>query len=246
MARSLKKGPFADKDLMKKVKKVIKIVIPQENSTQYPISTTGKYFYPEIPASFDAAERENATIGLVSENQGIPASEQVSAGVGYPGDPAKYAKTIELEYGAALKGVHRLVDGETRLYDNAISHLTVGRDEWTLVGTIVKPADGNGGYRFITSNDYFCNYTPQVYMHRAEIVQEGEFVNATWGDTFADLDKGWYTFNDVKGHWAEVTETKIANNTFVCDEDAYLLLPIQMHISLRRMIGLQMESFSAQ
>ena len=32
---------------------------------------------------------------------------------------------------------------------------------------------------------------------------------------------------NVKGHWAEVTETKIANNTFVCDEDAYLLLPIQ-------------------
>ena len=162
----------------------LKIIIPEENSTQYPISTTGKYFYPEIPASFDASDRENATIGLVSENQGIPASEQVSAGV--PGDPAKYAKTIELEYGAALKGVHRL-DG---LYDEAISHMTVGRDEWTLVGTIVKPSDENGDYRFITSNDYFCNYTPQVYMHRAEIVQEGEFVNATWGDTFADLDKG--------------------------------------------------------
>ncbi|MBR2493126.1 MAG: T9SS type A sorting domain-containing protein, partial [Paludibacteraceae bacterium] len=164
----------------------LKIIIPQENSTQYPISTTGKYFYPEIPASFDATERENTTIGLVSETKGIPASEQVSAGVGYPGDPAKYAKTIELEYGAALKGVHRL-DGR---YDEAISHMTVGRDEWTLVGTIVKPADGNGGYRFITSNDYFCNYTPQVYMHQAEIVQEGEFANATWGDTFADLDKG--------------------------------------------------------
>lgn len=169
----------------------LKIVIPQENSTQYPISTTGKYFYPKIPASFDASDRENATIGLVSETMGIPASEQVSAGVGDSNDPPiKYAETIELEYGAALKGVHRLVDGETRRYDNAISHLTVGRDEWTLVGTIVKPSDGNGGYRFITSNDYFCNYTPQVYMHQAEIVQEGEFANATWGDTFADLDKG--------------------------------------------------------
>ena len=164
----------------------LKIVIPQENSTQYPISTTGKYFYPKIPASFDAIERENATIGLVSETKGIPANEQVSAGVGYPGDPAKYAKTIELEYGAALKGVHRL----NGLYDEAISHMTVGRNEWTLVGTIVKPSDGNGDYRFITSNDYFCNYTPQVYMHKAEIIQEGEFVNATWGDTFADLDKG--------------------------------------------------------
>ena len=168
----------------------LKIVIPQENSTQYPISTTGKYFYPEIPASFDAIERENATVGLVSETKGIPASEQVSAGV--PSDPTKYAKTIELEYGAALKGVHRLWDKSAKKfrYDEAISHMTVGRDEWTLVGTIVKPSDGNGDYRFITSNDYFCNYTPQVYMHKAKIVQEGEFVNATWGDTFADLDKG--------------------------------------------------------
>ena len=160
----------------------LKIIIPQENSTKYPVSSTGKYFYPEIPADFDAGKRKTA-------NE-IPTGEQVTAGLGYSAEPTQYAKTIELEYGAALKGVHRLVDGETRRYDNAISHLTVGRDEWTLVGTIVKPADGNGGYRFITSNDYFCNYTPQVYMHQAEIVQEGEFTNATWGDTFADLDKG--------------------------------------------------------
>ena len=163
----------------------LKVVIPQENTKIYPKPTTGKYNYAIIPTEFSSDKRDDT---------GIPAEEQVSAGVGMnQGDPIKYAQTIELEYGAALKGVENLVDkndNENRYYGEAISHLIVGRDEWTLVGTIVKPSDGNGDYRFITSNDYFCNYTPQVYMHQAEIVQEGEFVNATWGDTFADLDKG--------------------------------------------------------
>ena len=163
----------------------LKVVISQENTKLYPKPSTGKYNYAIIPTEFSSDKREDT---------GIPAEEQVSAGVGMnQGEPTKYAQTIELEYGAALKGVENLVDkndNENRYYGEAISHLIVGRDEWTLVGTIVKPSDGNGDYRFITSNDYFCNYTPQVYMHQAEIVQEGEFVNATWGDTFADLDKG--------------------------------------------------------
>lgn len=165
----------------------LKIVIPQENSTQYPISTTGKYFYPEIPVSFDAAARQNATIGLVNETTGIPANEQVSAGVGYPGTPAKYADNIELEYGAALKGVERLNSGE--LYNSATTNLTVNRSEWTLVGMVVKPADGNGSYRNVISNDYFLNYEPLVYMHKAEIVQEGDYVSTKWGTSFKDLDK---------------------------------------------------------
>lgn len=168
----------------------LKIVIPQENSTKYPISTTGKYFYPEIPASFDANEREKATVGLVSKDQGIPASEQVSAGVGY-GDPERYADNIELEYGAALKGVERLkpLNSTTLLYNSATTNLTVNRSEWTLVGMVVKPADGNGGYRNVISNDYFLNYTPLVYMHQAEIVQEGDYVATKWGTSFKDLDK---------------------------------------------------------
>lgn len=29
---------------------------------------------------------------------------------------------------------------------------------------------------------------------------------------------------NVKGHWAKVTETKIATNTVICDEDAYIIL----------------------
>ena len=164
----------------------LKIVIPQENSTKYPISTTGKYFYPEIPASFDADEREKATVGLVSNNKGIPANEQVSAGVGYNGDPERYADNIELEYGAALKGVERLNSG--KLYNSATTNLTVNRSEWTLVGMVVKPADGNG-YRNVISNDYFLNYEPLVYMHQAEIVQEGEYVSTKWGTSFKDLDK---------------------------------------------------------
>lgn len=33
---------------------------------------------------------------------------------------------------------------------------------------------------------------------------------------------------NVKGHWAKVTETKIATNTVICDEDAYIILPRSM------------------
>lgn len=32
--------------------------------------------------------------------------------------------------------------------------------------------------------------------------------------------------SNTKGHWAKVTETKIAKNTVICDEDAYIVLPI--------------------
>ena len=31
---------------------------------------------------------------------------------------------------------------------------------------------------------------------------------------------------NVKGHWAKVTETKIATNTVICDEDAYIEIPV--------------------
>lgn len=31
--------------------------------------------------------------------------------------------------------------------------------------------------------------------------------------------------SNIKGHWAKVTETKIATNTVICDEDAYITLP---------------------
>ena len=32
--------------------------------------------------------------------------------------------------------------------------------------------------------------------------------------------------SNVKGHWAKVTESKIAKNTIICDEEAYIVLPI--------------------
>lgn len=161
----------------------LKAVISQENTKVYPKPSTGKYNYAVIPSNFSSSERAKTQ---------IPAEEQVSAGVGMnQGDPTKYAQTIELEYGAALKGVENLVKDDNPYYDEAITHLTVGRDEWTLVGTIVKPWDAQlGEHRNVKSGDYFLNYTPQVYMHKAEIVQEGEFVNGVWGETFEDLDKG--------------------------------------------------------
>lgn len=32
---------------------------------------------------------------------------------------------------------------------------------------------------------------------------------------------------NIKGHWAKVTETKSAENTVLCDEDAYIVLPLE-------------------
>ncbi len=32
--------------------------------------------------------------------------------------------------------------------------------------------------------------------------------------------------SNTKGHWAKVTETKISTNTVICDEDAYITLPV--------------------
>ena len=33
--------------------------------------------------------------------------------------------------------------------------------------------------------------------------------------------------SNTKGHWAKVTETKVATNTVICDGEAYIELPIK-------------------
>ena len=92
----------------------LKIVIPRRYSNSgYPVTSKGTYYYPEIPTNFDAAARRVATKSDDMPS-GIPAEEQVSAGVGVDGvTPIKYATSIELEYGAAITGVENLAkDGE--------------------------------------------------------------------------------------------------------------------------------------
>ena len=158
----------------------LKIVIPQKGSAKYPTATTSTYYYPEIPASFDATNREKS---------GIPEGEQVSAGVGVPNASIeKYATSIELEYGAALKGVHRLWDQSANKfrYDEGITSMTLERDQWTLVGPVVFPwkDDTKTETRDVISGDYFLDYIPNVYMHEAVI---GEGPSLTWNKSFASL-----------------------------------------------------------
>ena len=168
----------------------LKVIIGEYGSTKYPSSTSGKYSYPVIPSSFDPVARKNATKVIKDGKEtfaGIPAAEQVAAGRGFV-EPTKYATSIELEYGAAIAGVENLVDGETRLYDEAYTHLTVPRSEWLLVGSIIKPwtDDTKSEVRYIKSNDYYLHHFPHVYMHKAKLNDARD--GADWDTPFADLN----------------------------------------------------------
>ena len=112
--------------------------------------------------------------------------EHVNAGATSVNEGSKFADVIEIEYGAAIKGVEHL----TTNYGSAIVHFTAPRDKWILVGTVVEPFDEekNDGKttRKVKSGDYFIQgRTPNVYMHQAEIV-DGKPV---WKTTFSQLDE---------------------------------------------------------
>ena len=131
--------------------------------------------WPQVPASFT----ENRTNSQYDEH--------VSAGLGTGKTPTKFASTIELEYGAGLRGVENLNDNGTMRYDKAIVHFDAERNKWLLVGPIVRPFDtekNDGTTRNVNSGDYFRNFEPQIYMHGT--VVDGE--NISWGKTFGDLN----------------------------------------------------------
>lgn len=131
------------------------------------------YVWPVVPTYFDK-NRSN-----------LQYDEEVSAGKGTGIDPKQYASTIEVEYGAAIKGVENL--GEAVHYNKATSHFVAKRSQWILVGTVVKPfVNGNSGdVRNIKSGNYFLNYEPNVYMHEAIVNDMGQ---ATWNKAFANLE----------------------------------------------------------
>ena len=157
----------------------LKVIIPSANSAVYPTPSHGVLYWPNIPSSFNAADRAQETI-TDKLPEGIPASEQVTA------NKTEFAKTIELEYGAGITGVEHLVNGETH-YTNAIMGFEAPRSQWILVGTVIKPYDTTlRDYRNIVSGDYFIKtQEPHVYMHQAKLDASG---NASWDETFADLN----------------------------------------------------------
>lgn len=151
-------------------------VIPEQPLVQ---STTARQ-WPQLPTSFDADSRAQATI-TTELPEGIPEAEQVTAG-----GTNYFAHTIDVEYGAAIKGVEYLKNGDLH-YAKAISHFVAPRDQWLLVGTVVKKFDGNGDPRNLISRDFYQEREPEVYMHYVQDVDtEG---TTSWSETFPDLDK---------------------------------------------------------
>ena len=149
--------------------KNLKVVIEEIGS----IEVSGGRKWPNIP-QFNGT-RKNKEYG-----------EHVNAGLGMPDyTPTEFAHSIEVEYGAAIKGIENLKDNSNVHYSSATTNFVANRSQWILVGPVVEPFE-NGTtdpVRRVVSGDYFLNHVPQVYMHKAVI--EGGV--ATWEEPFPDL-----------------------------------------------------------
>ena len=156
----------------------LEVVIPSPRSTKYPIPALGIKNYPTLPEGISTSKFED---GTRSKYAGY--GEEVSAGKGKT-TPTQMAKTISMEYGAALVGIEELASGRDR-YDEVNSTLETLRDRWMLVGTVVQKwtDDNKTAVRNLLSNDYYMNNYPHVYMHQA--VMSGNTV--AWNNPFADL-----------------------------------------------------------
>ena len=151
----------------------LQVIIPAPHSENYPApDERGIVNYPILPKFDDRDSRFGA--------------ELVNAGQGLGGDLTQFAKTINMEYGASLRGVENLGAGNGSHYDETTTGFTAQRDQWILVGTVVKPFDENGNTRNIKSGDYFITgQTPHVYMHYAYM--DGN--TAKWSEPFTSLEE---------------------------------------------------------
>lgn len=153
----------------------LKVIIPEGNSSTYPTPSDGIKYWPQLPSKFDNGDDNK------DPRSAIPIAEQVTAG-----SSGKFAKTIQLEYGAAIKGVENLYDGTNRYYGEAIVGFTAPRTKNILVGTIVQPWDDElQDYRNIKSGDYYIdNHMPHVYMRRADMENGSTY----WGNSFTSRE----------------------------------------------------------
>lgn len=149
-----------------------------------------KVIIPALPEPEPEEERVNNYPTFPNKFSGTrtdKTQETVNAGHGVA-TPTKFASSIELEYGAALKNIEALNDDGTRRYAEATNHFTAGRSEWILVGTVVRPFT-NGSkneVRLVQSGDYFiADHEPHVYMHEAQL--NGE--SANWQTSFTSLEQ---------------------------------------------------------
>ncbi|MED9995572.1 MAG: T9SS type A sorting domain-containing protein [Paludibacteraceae bacterium] len=158
------------------------VAVIEEKGT---IEVEGGRKWPRIPESFTGKRSNQYDSGKNLIN------EHVSAGLGSGTETELFAKSIIVEAGAAIKGVEHLQNGSLH-YQDATTYMNTPRSKWVLVGSVVKPfnvkGDVGSGVRNIKSGDYFKDYMPQVYMHKAEITGTGSSIGATWGATFPDLE----------------------------------------------------------
>ena len=110
----------------------LEVVIPSPRSTKYPIPALGIKNYPILP---EGISTDKFGDGTRSKYAGY--HEEVSAGKGKT-TPTQMAKTISMEYGAALVGIEELASGLNNRYDEVNSTLVTPRDKWILVGTVVQ------------------------------------------------------------------------------------------------------------
>ena len=160
--------------------KNLKVIIPAPHSENYPApDERGIVNYPILP-KFDV--RDSRFGGeLVNAGQGVVEDEN-------PITPTQFAKSIEMEYGASLRGVENLGAGNGSHYDETTTGFTAQRDQWILVGTVVKPWTDKSkqSTRNIKSGDYFITgQTPHVYMHYAYM----EVNTAKWSEPFTSLEE---------------------------------------------------------
>ena len=155
------------------------VIIPAKDSEKYLTPVQGVVQYPILPKIASEEDFEE-----VRQNKWK--GEQVNAG-----NSGKVAKKIVMEYGAALVGVEEL--GQAVRYTEVEQEFVARRNDWLLVGTVVKPWDvdeeGKQITRNVISNDYYLYHLPHVYMHEAKVVTNDENeVTAEWQTSFANLD----------------------------------------------------------
>lgn len=148
----------------------LQVIIPSPNSEQYPLPPSGSITrYPYIPEWDD----ENIP------EEGVRIGSSVAD---------KFANKLELEYGAALLGTEHLASTSPVRYVEATAYMEAGRNEWILIGNMVRPFtnDTKTSVRNINSGDYFiAKQEPHVYMQH--VVQDGTSVKN--GVTFTSLEQ---------------------------------------------------------
>lgn len=158
----------------------LSVVIPaptkQGDDDKYPRPESGTITkYPIVPEDFNS--RESAY-----------GSEIVNAGQGVDGAAVtKFTSVINMQCGAAIKGVEHLAKNGIHRYDEVTNEFVIPRKKWIIVGTVVKPFSNAAKteVRNIKSGDYYMYEMPQVYMHESKVTDAGM---PSWNISFSSLD----------------------------------------------------------